>query len=83
MIGKRWKSKLLAFCQRWRRPALWFALALLASGCNLAQAPVLDPKGPITLVERDLLFTAFGLMLIVVVPGLHHGLHICVVVPAE
>ena len=68
MIGKRWKSKLLAFCQRWRRPALWFALALLVSGCDLAQAPVLDPKGPITLVERDLLFTAFGLMLIVVVP---------------
>ena len=29
---------------------------------------MLDPKGPITLIERDLLFTAFGLMLIVVIP---------------
>ena len=42
-------------------------LALLA-GCGLAEAPMLDPKGPITLIERDLLFTAFGLMLIVVIP---------------
>jgi cytochrome o ubiquinol oxidase subunit 2 len=42
-------------------------LALLA-GCGLAQAPILDPKGPIALIERDLLFTAFGLMLIVVIP---------------
>jgi cytochrome o ubiquinol oxidase subunit 2 len=43
-------------------------LALLLSGCGLAEAPVLDPKGPITLTERDLLFDAFGLMLIVVIP---------------
>lgn len=40
----------------------------MVAGCGLAQAPVLDPKGPITLVQRDLLFTAFGLMLIVVIP---------------
>jgi cytochrome o ubiquinol oxidase subunit 2 len=38
------------------------------SGCGLAEAPMLDPKGPITLIERDLLLTAFGLMLIVVIP---------------
>jgi cytochrome o ubiquinol oxidase subunit II len=47
--------------------ALAGCLALL-SGCGLAEAPMLDPKGPITLIERDLLFTAFGLMLIVVIP---------------
>ena len=29
---------------------------------------MLDPKGPIALIERDLLFDAFGLMLIVVIP---------------
>jgi cytochrome o ubiquinol oxidase subunit 2 len=50
---------------------VWFGLggclALLA-GCGLSEAPMLDPKGPIALIERDLLFTAFGLMLIVVIP---------------
>jgi len=30
--------------------------------------PVLDPKGPIALAERDLLFTAAALMLIVIIP---------------
>ncbi len=45
------------------------AVALTAlGGCGLAEAPMLDPKGPITLSERDLLFDAFGLMLIVVIP---------------
>jgi cytochrome o ubiquinol oxidase subunit 2 len=53
-----------------RRPAslVVLGLALTLAGCGLAQAPMLDPKGPITLIERDLLFTAFGLMLIVVIP---------------
>ena len=31
-------------------------------------APILDPKGPIALAERDLLFTAAALILIVVIP---------------
>jgi cytochrome o ubiquinol oxidase subunit 2 len=44
------------------------AIAALAGACGPETAPILDPKGPITLAERDLLFTAFGLMLIVVVP---------------
>jgi cytochrome o ubiquinol oxidase subunit II len=44
------------------------AIASLVAGCGLNTAPILDPKGPITLAERDLLFTAFGLMLIVVIP---------------
>jgi cytochrome o ubiquinol oxidase subunit 2 len=41
---------------------------LLSSGCGLSDAPLLDPKGPIALAERDLLFTAVALMLIVIIP---------------
>lgn len=41
---------------------------LLTGGCGLADAPVLDPKGPIALAERDLLFTAVAFMLVVIVP---------------
>lgn len=41
---------------------------LLTGGCGLANAPVLDPKGPIALAERDLLFTAVAFMLVVIVP---------------
>lgn len=37
-------------------------------GCNLIRAPLLYPAGPVALAERDLLFTAFFIMLIVVVP---------------
>jgi cytochrome o ubiquinol oxidase subunit 2 len=47
------------------------AVAMLASalvGCGWAQAPVLDPQGPVALAERDLLLAAAALMLIVVVP---------------
>ena len=43
-------------------------MALLVSGCNLSRAPILDPKGPVALAERDLLFTAVVLMLVVIVP---------------
>jgi cytochrome o ubiquinol oxidase subunit 2 len=57
--------------RRLPRAPVWFGLggclALLA-GCGLSEAPMLDPKGPIALIERDLLFTALGLMLIVVIP---------------
>ena len=42
-------------------------LTVLA-GCGFADAPVLNPKGPIALAERNLLFTAFGLMMIVAIP---------------
>ncbi|MEJ2378998.1 MAG: cytochrome ubiquinol oxidase subunit II, partial [Pseudolabrys sp.] len=41
---------------------------LLLSGCSLRQVPVLYTGGPIAATERDLLFVAIGLMLIVVVP---------------
>jgi len=40
------------------------------SGCALNDAPVLNPKGPIALAERDLLFTAFWLMMIVAIPAI-------------
>jgi cytochrome o ubiquinol oxidase subunit II len=51
-----------------RRAAIAVGAALLAGGCDLRHAPILDAKGPIALAERDLLFTAFILMLIVVIP---------------
>jgi cytochrome o ubiquinol oxidase subunit II len=64
-----WKRAATAIAGLLRSPllTLW-GLALAVSGCGLAEAPMLDPKGPITRVERDLLFDAFGLMLIVVIP---------------
>jgi cytochrome o ubiquinol oxidase subunit 2 len=58
----------LVIAHRVFRGALSIVPALVVSGCGLARAPVLDPHGPIALTERDLLFTASGLMLIVVVP---------------
>lgn len=39
-------------------------------GCALSDAPVLFPKGPIALAERDLLFAAFGIMMIVAIPAI-------------
>ena len=55
--------------ERRRQPAIAIlSLGLMVSGCGLRESPMLDPKGPITLIERDLLFTAFGLMLLVVIP---------------
>jgi cytochrome o ubiquinol oxidase subunit 2 len=50
------------------RIASALALALFLSGCALVQAPVLDPHGTIALTERDLLFAAAALMLIVIAP---------------
>ncbi len=67
-VGKR---AAIAMAERTRTPILTLSglgLVLAVSGCSLAEAPVLAPKGPITLAERDLLFTAFGLMLLVVIP---------------
>ncbi|MCY6380904.1 ubiquinol oxidase subunit II [Hoeflea prorocentri] len=42
--------------------------AFLLSGCGLDTAPILNPKGPIAQAERDLLFTAIYVMMIVVIP---------------
>lgn len=43
---------------------------LLLQGCGISDAPVLFPKGPIALAERDLLFTAFAIMMIVAIPAI-------------
>jgi cytochrome o ubiquinol oxidase subunit 2 len=51
-----------------KRLTLAIVSALLLGGCGLAHAPVLDPHGTIALAERNLLFAAAGLMLIVIVP---------------
>ena len=48
--------------------AMALLAALLASGCEVSSAPILDPKGPVAFTERDLLFIAAGIMLIVIVP---------------
>jgi cytochrome o ubiquinol oxidase subunit II len=57
-----------ALAHRAVRNATVFGAALLGSGCDLNHAPILDPKGPIALAERDLLFTAVLLMLVVIIP---------------
>lgn len=56
------------FADRLHRIALAFAATLLVGGCTLSDVPILDPKGPIALAERDLLLTAAALMLIVLIP---------------
>jgi cytochrome o ubiquinol oxidase subunit 2 len=53
---------------RTRRSAATLGATLLTGGCGLGDAPLLDPKGPIALAERDLLFTAVALMSIVILP---------------
>lgn len=44
------------------------ALTLLCGGCTVLDGPVLDPKGPIALTERNLLFKAVAIMMIVIIP---------------
>jgi cytochrome o ubiquinol oxidase subunit 2 len=58
----------LAFVRWFPRTIAVLAAALFCAGCDPRTGPILDPKGPIALAERDLLFDAFGTMLIVVVP---------------
>ena len=43
-------------------------LVLLCGGCAVLDGPVLDPKGPIALTERNLLFKAVAIMMIVIIP---------------
>jgi cytochrome o ubiquinol oxidase subunit 2 len=50
------------------RPVTVVGAALLAGACDLRHSAVLDPKGPIALAERDLLFDAFLVMMVVIVP---------------
>ncbi len=56
------------FARRSRRAAIAFVAALLSGGCDLTHLPILDPKGPIALAERNLLLTAAALMLVVIIP---------------
>ncbi|MFI5001703.1 MAG: ubiquinol oxidase subunit II [Reyranellales bacterium] len=51
-----------------RQAATVFCVAVLGGGCDLRFSAILDPKGPIALAERNLLFDAFAVMLVVVVP---------------
>jgi cytochrome o ubiquinol oxidase subunit II len=48
--------------------AVLSCLGLLVSGCTFANAPILSPGGPIAQTERDILFRAFLIMMIVVIP---------------
>ena len=48
LIDKSRRSQFLACAKRWLQPAVLLGLVLIGSGCGLTQAPVLDPKGPIT-----------------------------------
>lgn len=50
------------------RAATACGLAVMASGCGLAEAPLIDPAGPQALAERNLLLTALALMMVVVIP---------------
>ena len=52
----------------YRTFALLLGAALLCSGCSVLDGPVLDPKGPIALAERNLLFKAIAIMMIVIIP---------------
>ncbi len=38
------------------------------AACDLKRAAVIDPKGPVALAERNLLFDAFCVMMVVIVP---------------
>jgi len=53
---------------RFKGIASAIAAALLCAGCGLMTSPVMEPSGPITLTERDLLFKGVAIMMIVIVP---------------
>ena len=57
-----------AVARRSMRMVTALGAASLIGGCGLSTAPLLNPKGPIALAERDLLFDAMAVMLIVVIP---------------
>jgi len=58
------------------RAGLVAGIALLAAGCSAEDWPVFLPDGPIAAEEKELLITAFGLMLLVVVPVYLLGLFV-------
>jgi len=44
------------------------ATAFALAGCATSYAPILDPQGPIALDQRNIMFRAFAIMMIVVLP---------------
>lgn len=56
---------------QFRRLLPWLAaasLVVLLTGCTFENAPIIDTKGPVGAWQRDILFRAFGIMMIVVIP---------------
>jgi cytochrome o ubiquinol oxidase subunit II len=51
-----------------RAAATVIGFGLLTAGCDLTMAPILSPKGPIALAERNILFRALLIMMVVAVP---------------
>jgi len=56
------------FAHRLQKVAVATCLALLLGSCAAVTTPVLDPKGPIAYSQRQLLFDATAIMMIVIVP---------------
>jgi len=67
-LGKGFTRAATPLKSAWWRAAPMLGALSLTAGCGLADGPISSPKGPIALAERDLLFTAFFVMLIVVIP---------------
>lgn len=57
-----------ALAYRSQKVAVASCLALLSSGCGALADSALDPKGPIALAQRQLLFDAVAIMMIVIMP---------------
>jgi cytochrome o ubiquinol oxidase subunit 2 len=53
---------------RTARTALALGVVHLCAGCGLATSPIIDAKGPIAAAERDLMYDAVSVMLIVIIP---------------
>lgn len=50
------------------RAVVLVAVAIGLSGCDLMRSAVVDPAGPVAMAERDLLWWAFVLMMVVALP---------------
>ena len=58
-----------ALAYRSAKLALALSVGLLCCGCSVLNGPVLDPKGPIALAERDLMLDAIMIMMVVIIPA--------------
>ncbi|MEM9591690.1 MAG: ubiquinol oxidase subunit II [Pseudomonadota bacterium] len=61
-------ARALRWSSRFSAATAIAGLALLCAGCGVMEGPTLDPKGPIALSERNLLFKATAIMMIVIIP---------------